>query len=240
MDGAVRQADNGTACQQSSPHLHPSNHTGHGKIILSWTWYCPWFALCQEYTKHEIYIASDYNISCSILAWFSRIMKATSHRRDILPANLLGECRCWTAWNRWGIEVDLPLRINHSGRLHSWESKSGYHIFIQWVSPATCRLDQDNIGDVSWLWGLVNLIPRPSSMCVSKLLNGMIITDTCNTARLTRSTVINLIYGICIDKGMSDQNLKFWKVRDHAYGCYLVSANFWNSFWQLFAHSFAS
>ena len=29
---------------------------------------------------------------------------------------------------------------------------------------------------------LVNLIPRPSSMCVSKLLNGIISTDTCNTA----------------------------------------------------------
>ena len=55
---------------------------------------------------------------------------------------------------------------------------------------------------------LVNLIPRPSSMCVSKLLNGMISTDTCNTARLTRSTVINQIYGICIEKGMTDQNLK--------------------------------
>jgi hypothetical protein len=55
---------------------------------------------------------------------------------------------------------------------------------------------------------LVNLIPRPSSMCVSKLLNGMISTDTCNTARLTQSTVINHIYGICIGKGMSDQNLK--------------------------------
>jgi len=29
---------------------------------------------------------------------------------------------------------------------------------------------------------LVNLIQRPSSMCVSKLLNGMISMDTCNTA----------------------------------------------------------
>ena len=55
---------------------------------------------------------------------------------------------------------------------------------------------------------LVNLIPRPSSMCVSKLLNGMVSTGTCNTARLTRLTVINLIYGICIEKGLSDQNLK--------------------------------
>jgi hypothetical protein len=54
---------------------------------------------------------------------------------------------------------------------------------------------------------LISLIPKPSSMCVSKLLGGMVSTDTCNTARLTRSTVIIHIYGICIVKGMSNQNL---------------------------------
>ena len=62
---------------------------------------------------------------------------------------------------------------------------------------------------------LVNLIPKPSSMCVSKLLNGMISTDTCNTARLTRSTVIEHVYGICRSKGMLDSDLKImegeWK-----------------------------
>jgi hypothetical protein len=56
---------------------------------------------------------------------------------------------------------------------------------------------------------LVNLIPKQSSMCFSKLPNGMVSTNTCNTAQLTRSTVINHIYGICIEKGMLDQNLKF-------------------------------
>jgi hypothetical protein len=55
---------------------------------------------------------------------------------------------------------------------------------------------------------LVNLIPKPSSMCVAKLLNGMISTDTCNTARLTRSTVIEHVYGICRSKGMLDSDLK--------------------------------
>ena len=55
---------------------------------------------------------------------------------------------------------------------------------------------------------LVNLIPKPSSMCVSKLLNGMISTDTWNTARLTRSTVIEHVYGICRSKGMLDSDLK--------------------------------
>jgi hypothetical protein len=61
---------------------------------------------------------------------------------------------------------------------------------------------------------LVNLIPKPSSMCVSKLLNGMITTDTCNTARLTRSTVIEHIYGICRSKGMSEI-LKLWRVSEN-------------------------
>ncbi len=55
---------------------------------------------------------------------------------------------------------------------------------------------------------LVNLIPKPSSMCVSKLLNGMISTDTCNTAWLTRLTVIEHVYGICRSLGMSDSDFK--------------------------------
>ena len=45
--------------------------------------------MCQEYPKHEIYIASDYQISCSVLAWFCRLMEATAHRRDFSPANLV-------------------------------------------------------------------------------------------------------------------------------------------------------
>jgi hypothetical protein len=32
---------------------------------------------------------------------------------------------------------------------------------------------------------LLELTPKPGSMCVSKLLNGMVSTDTCNTAQLT-------------------------------------------------------
>jgi len=35
--------------------------------------------MCQEYPIHEINIASDYQISCSILAWFCRLMEATHH-----------------------------------------------------------------------------------------------------------------------------------------------------------------
>ncbi len=55
---------------------------------------------------------------------------------------------------------------------------------------------------------VVNLIPKPSSMCVAKLLNGMISTDKCKTARLTRLTVIEHVYGICRSKGMLDSDLK--------------------------------
>ena len=198
MDSQVWQVGDRTACHQSSSHLHPSKHTGNGKIILSWTLYCPWAALSQEYSKHEIYIALDYKVSCSILAWFSRLMEATAHRQDISPANLIGECHCWSAWYQWSIEIDLPLRINHSRRLHSWESKSCHHIFIQWVGPATCRLEWDDKGDVSWSWESCQFDTKAKQHV---LLNGMISTDTCNTARLTWLTVINHIYPICIEKG---------------------------------------
>jgi hypothetical protein len=53
---------------------------------------------------------------------------------------------------------------------------------------------------------LIDLIPKPSSMCVSKLLNGMVSTDTCNTAQLSR--LIEHIYQICREKGMTENDLK--------------------------------
>ena len=57
---------------------------------------------------------------------------------------------------------------------------------------------------------LLDLIPKPSSMCVSKLLNGMVSTDTCNTAQLTRSTIIEHIYRICRERGMPEIDLKIF------------------------------
>ncbi len=44
---------------------------------------------------------------------------------------------------------------------------------------------------------LLDLIPMPSSMFVSKLLYGMVTTKTCNTSQLTCLTVIEHIYQIC-------------------------------------------
>jgi len=58
---------------------------------------------------------------------------------------------------------------------------------------------------------LIDLIPKPSSMCVSKLLNGMVSTDTCNTAQLTRSMVIEHIYQICREKGMTEKDLTIFQ-----------------------------
>ncbi len=55
---------------------------------------------------------------------------------------------------------------------------------------------------------LLDLIPKPSSMCVSKLLKGMVSTDTYNTAQLTCSTVIEHISRICREKGMSERDMK--------------------------------
>ncbi len=55
---------------------------------------------------------------------------------------------------------------------------------------------------------LLDLIPKPSSMCVSKLLKGMVSTDTCNTVQLMRSTIIENIYRICRERGMPENDLK--------------------------------
>jgi hypothetical protein len=40
---------------------------------------------------------------------------------------------------------------------------------------------------------LIDMIPDPSGMSPTKLLGGMVSTDTCNTARLTRQTICNAI-----------------------------------------------
>ena len=58
---------------------------------------------------------------------------------------------------------------------------------------------------------LIDLIPKPSSMCVSKLLNGMVSTDTCNTAQLTRLMIIEHIYQICREKGMTEKDLTIFQ-----------------------------
>ena len=152
MDGPVQQVGNRTACQQSSSYLHPSKHTGNGKIFLSWPWYCPWASMSKEYPKHEIDSALSYQITGSIFAWFSRVMEATAHRRNVSEADILGECHNWNTWYQWEIEVYLPIGINHSRRFDCRKSKPCNHFIIHRVGTATCRLDQDNQGDVSWSW----------------------------------------------------------------------------------------
>ena len=73
-------------------------------------------------------------------------------------------------------------------------------LLADWMkTTAEMFLDRDD---------LLDMIPKPSSMCVSKLLHGMVTTDTCNTAQLTRSRVIEHIYRICREKGMSDSDMK--------------------------------
>jgi hypothetical protein len=55
---------------------------------------------------------------------------------------------------------------------------------------------------------LLDMIPKPSSMCVSKLLNGMVTTDSCNTLQLTRSREIEHNYRKRREKGMSKCDMK--------------------------------
>jgi len=50
----------------------------------------------KHYCKHEIYIALDYQISCSVSAWFCRLMEGTAHQRDISPANFVGAICLYT------------------------------------------------------------------------------------------------------------------------------------------------
>ena len=79
--------------------------------------------MCQEYPKHEIYIALDYQISCSVLAWFCRLMEATANRRDISPANFVDVICLYNSWRcsntsyRYDMDVGAVWKVyylNHS------------------------------------------------------------------------------------------------------------------------------
>jgi hypothetical protein len=62
---------------------------------------------------------------------------------------------------------------------------------------------------------LANMIPDPSHMCPTKLLGGMISTDTCNTARKTRQTLSNHIIQMGRDRGFNDEALVLYQGNCH-------------------------
>jgi len=57
---------------------------------------------------------------------------------------------------------------------------------------------------------LLNMIPDPDDMSPTKLLGGMVSTDACNTARLTRQTLCDAIIQKGRDMGLDDEHVKVY------------------------------
>ena len=55
---------------------------------------------------------------------------------------------------------------------------------------------------------LIDMIPDPSDMSPTKLLGGMVSTDTCNTDRLIRQTICDAIIQEGRDAGYDDNDLR--------------------------------
>ncbi len=59
------------------------------------------------------------------------------------------------------------------------------------------------------------MIPDPSNMSPTKLLCGMVSTDTCNTARLTRQTLCDAIIKEGREAGLVDDMLHMYQGNCH-------------------------
>jgi hypothetical protein len=62
---------------------------------------------------------------------------------------------------------------------------------------------------------LIDMIPDPSDMSPTKLLAGMVSTDTCNTARLTRQTLCDAIIKEGREAGLEDDMLHMYPDNCH-------------------------
>jgi hypothetical protein len=62
---------------------------------------------------------------------------------------------------------------------------------------------------------LIDMIPDPSDMSPTKLLSGMVSTDTCNTARLTRQTLCDAIIKEGREAGLEDDKLLMFQGNCH-------------------------
>ena len=62
---------------------------------------------------------------------------------------------------------------------------------------------------------LLDMIPEPEDMSPTKLLGGMVSTDTCNTARLTRQTLCNAIIQQGREMGLGDDKLTMYQGNCH-------------------------
>ncbi len=62
---------------------------------------------------------------------------------------------------------------------------------------------------------LIDMIPDPSDISPTKLLGGMVSTDTCNTARLTRQTLCDAIIKEGREAGLEDDKLLMFQGNCH-------------------------
>ena len=62
---------------------------------------------------------------------------------------------------------------------------------------------------------LIDMIPDPSDMSPTKLLGGMVSTDTCNTARLMRQTLCDAIIKEGREAGLEDDMLHMYQGNCH-------------------------
>jgi hypothetical protein len=62
---------------------------------------------------------------------------------------------------------------------------------------------------------LLDMIPEPKDMSPTKLLGGMVSTDTCNTAQLTRQTLCNAIIQQGREMGLDEEKLKMFQGNCH-------------------------
>ncbi len=62
---------------------------------------------------------------------------------------------------------------------------------------------------------LVHMITDPTDVSPTKLLGGMALTDTCNTAHLTRQTLCNAIIQEGQDMGLDDEMLRLYQDNCH-------------------------
>jgi hypothetical protein len=69
---------------------------------------------------------------------------------------------------------------------------------------------------------LLNMIPDPDNMSPTKLLGGMVSSDTCDTARLTRQTLCDAIIQKGRDMGLEDEHFKIFHGNCHQHLCNIL------------------
>ncbi len=155
----------------------------------------------QDYLQHADSVVVNNQVPCGLSAGLctgsgnSYTLRRIS-RRQILLVNvvvgLLGSDGILKSICLSGsIIVEDATAENQSRAILSLFTESA-QLLANWIKTTAEKFpDPDD---------LLDLISKPSSMCVPKPLKGVVSTDTCNTTQLTHSMVIEHIYRICREK----------------------------------------